>query len=117
MKDLIDFCREHKVGPIGKFFLPVLALFVFLFFQLGSSVFFDNIQGSSNFFEEIVVVNSKFLTRVDDLKLGAEIIMVYGEFGNGLSTFCGGSLCYNYFLPAKFTLILTGVNYAPPSSS
>lgn len=19
MKDLIDFCREHKVGPIGKF--------------------------------------------------------------------------------------------------
>lgn len=29
MKDLIDFCREHKVGPIGKFLFSVFPLFVY----------------------------------------------------------------------------------------
>lgn len=26
MKDLIDFCREHKVGPIGNFVLTVVTI-------------------------------------------------------------------------------------------
>lgn len=28
MKDLIDFCRENKVGPIGNFFSNFIAIFL-----------------------------------------------------------------------------------------
>lgn len=30
MKDMIDFCRDQKVGPIGKFFIHQYAFYVSL---------------------------------------------------------------------------------------
>jgi hypothetical protein len=34
MKDLIDFCRDNRVGPIGNFFLAFAITYHFVTFEL-----------------------------------------------------------------------------------